>query len=138
MSKAKRGKSGNSSDTGNWETELVQAAFFEVIFLLILVIFCIQYGLYINRVSVSDSRFATCFWLFTNHFFKKNKENHKSKFADLITFFSFFNIGSSDKPDKLVFFLWCHSIQKTIDIFWNWIVLFRYVCHEFNNAYEYE
>ena len=84
MSKAKRAKSGNSSDTGNWETELVQAAFFEVIFLLILVIFCIQYGLYINRVSVSDLRFATRFRIFTNHFFKKNKENHKSKFADLL------------------------------------------------------
>ena len=30
MSKAKRGKSGNASDTGNWETELVQVAFVEV------------------------------------------------------------------------------------------------------------
>ena len=32
MSKAKRGKSGNASDTGNWETELVQVAFVEVNF----------------------------------------------------------------------------------------------------------
>ena len=30
MSKTKRGKSGNSSEVGNWETELVQATFDEV------------------------------------------------------------------------------------------------------------